>query len=953
MKNIFLFLFALAMGIQSRAQVVTTAPLFPVDGTGSVTLYFHADQGNQGLKNFTGSVYIHTGVVTAGPTSTAWTYVATTWPAVTPAMKCTFIGNNTWSFTIPNLRAYYGVPTGTTIYKIACLFRDSVGNNVGRDVGGADIFIPVIQPGVFTAHFFTPVNNPVILPAGSTLSALFGASQTATTISVYRNGTLINTYNNRDSVTLSLTGVPGINRIRAVATNASGTAQDSFYFVQAPAVVTAALPAGTHDGINYINDSTATLVLVAPRKQSVFVLGDFNSWTADTAYFMHRTADSTRWWITLTHLVARQQYAYQYLVDGSLKIADPYTEMVLDPGNDPYIPASVYPNLKAYPTGLTTGIVSVLQTAKPAYNWTATGYQKPDKKNLVIYELHVRDFVHAHSYSSLKDTLFYLKNLGVNAIELMPISEFEGNDSWGYNPNFYFAPDKYYGPADSLKSFIDLCHQNNIAVIQDMVFNHSFGSSPMVQLYADPVTGWPAANNPWYNPDCDSSTPGYQGKHPDGVGYDFNHESAYTKKFFSDAVHHWVNNYKIDGYRFDLAKGFTQVFTTTESAWGNYDQSRVNIWTAYGDSIWANNPGTYIILEDFAANNEEAVLVNQGMMVWGPNMVYPYEQSAMGYATSGADLTSMSYQALGWSQPGLVGYMESHDEERVMYKCEQYGAASGSYNIKNVDTALNRIKLNATFFFPIPGPKMIWEFEELGYDTSINFNGRIGDKPILWNYLQYPGRLALYKTFRALTHLKTNYPAAFNTTNYTLNVGNYPLRTIYLNDASMQVAIAGNFDVNPGTITINFQHTGWWYDYFSGDSINVTSTAYSKALRAGEYHLYTSAKLPTPDMSNPVAGLGVNTVTATGKAHPYLYQNFPNPFSNASTVDFSLPESTNAVLQITDVAGRNAGIVANRRFDAGNYTFNLSGEKLQAGVYFLTLTTGDGYRQSVSFTVVK
>ena len=82
----------------------------------------------------------------------------------------------------------------------------------------------------------------------------------------------------------------------------------------------------------------------------------------------------------------------------------------------------------------------------------------------------------------------------------MPFNEFEGNNSWGYNPDFYFAPDKYYGPENTLKQFIDSCHAKGIAVVMDIALNHSFGSSPLVQLYWDAANNRPAADNPWFNP---------------------------------------------------------------------------------------------------------------------------------------------------------------------------------------------------------------------------------------------------------------------------------------------------------------------------------------------------------------------------------------------------------------------------------------------------------------------
>lgn len=231
---------------------------------------------------------------------------------------------------------------------------------------------------------------------------------------------------------------------------------------------------------------------------------------------------SGRWWVQVDNLTPDTEYAYQFLVDGQLRVADPYGEKILDPRNDAFIPAVTYPNLKAYPTGKTTGIVSVLQPGQTPYAWQATNFQRPARPNLVVYELHLRDFIARHDYQTLTDTLAYLQRLGVNAIELLPVSEFEGNDSWGYNPSFYFAPDKYYGTKNAYKTFIDACHRRGMAVIMDMVLNHSFGQSPMVQLYFDNTAGKPAANSPWFNVDA---------THPFNVGYDFNHESPYTKYF--------------------------------------------------------------------------------------------------------------------------------------------------------------------------------------------------------------------------------------------------------------------------------------------------------------------------------------------------------------------------------------------------------------------------------------
>ncbi len=130
--------------------------------------------------------------------------------------------------------------------------------------------------------------------------------------------------------------------------------------------------------------------------------------------------------------------------------------------------------------------------------------------------------------------------------------------SLGYNPMFYFAPDKYYGTADKLKEFIDECHQRGIAVILDQVFNHSFGQNPQVRMYSENgAAGPPTAENPWFN---------VQAQHPFNVGYDYNHDSPHTQEFVESKSPFWIEEYKFDGFRFDLSKGFTQNFS--EQRWG-------------------------------------------------------------------------------------------------------------------------------------------------------------------------------------------------------------------------------------------------------------------------------------------------------------------------------------------------------------------------------------------------
>ena len=612
----------------------------------------------------------------------------------------------------------------------------------------------------------------------------------------------------------------------------SSCKKDTTATTNSPVATPTSIPTGAGDGVTFVNSgSTAIFNLYAPNKQSVYLIGDFNNWQVSEKYAMNKTADGNRWWIQVNNLDPAKEYAYQYYVDKTLRIADPYTEKILDPVNDPFISPATYPNLKPYPTGSTTGIVSVMQGSPTAYSWQYNSFTPAQTKNLVIYELLVRDFVATHNYSTLKDTLNYLVNLGINAIELLPVNEFEGNESWGYNTNFGFALDKYYGTKNDYKAFIDACHAKGIAVIQDIVLEDQFGSSPMVQLYAS-NTGAPTADNPWFNT---------TNLHPDAVGYQLNHQSAATQLYTKNVMKYWMQEYHIDGFRFDQAKGFTQVKSADETAWAAYDASRVALWKNYSTYLKTINPNFYVILEYFAGNQEQTELTNQGMLVW-TNLNYNANQATMGYNTDW-NIQGLFYDQYGFSQPyNLVAYFESHDEERLQFKNEQYGNSYNNYSVKNIATGLARQEMAAAFLLATPGPKMIWQFGELGYDVSINQNGRLGNKPTHWEYALDANRKHLYNAYAQMIKIKTKNPV-FTTTSYQYNLG-YAIKMIQLiGSDGTNVEVVGNFDVATQTSNVNFASTGVWYDNITGTSITVAALPYALTLAPGEYHVYSNVPL--------------------------------------------------------------------------------------------------------------
>ena len=897
MKKLTLFLSAVIFVITNGfSQVITVTPPLPTDKD-SVAVIFDASQGSGGLKDFTGDVYAHTGVVT-NLSAGGWTHVKADWGVNIPDCKLTSLGNNKWKLAIgPSIRAYYNVPANEVILKLAFVFRSGaqVGGSwlEGKTATGGDIFYDVF-PSSISVQITNPATKFLFLNLNETLNVQ-ASSLFADSTLLFVNGIKVaGTNTNLANFTVTASAY-GRYQVKAIAKTATAMVADSFYYYVRPAVTVAEIPAGMKDGINYLSETSALLSLYAPLKQYAYAVGDFNNWLPDEFTYMKRTPDGKRYWVQLDGLVPGKEYIYQYMVDGNIYIGDPYADKVSDPSNDKYIDSATYPGMIPYPTGKAQGIATVLQTAKQPYVWTTTSFNPPAVKDMVIYELLIRDFTDKHTFQSIIDTLGYLKTLGINAIELMPVSEFEGNLSWGYNPNYYFAVDKYYGPANTLKQLIDTCHQLGIAVIDDIVLNHAFGSSPYVMLYWDAANNRPSAESPFYNP-----VP----KHDYNVGYDMNHESPDTKNYVSRILKYWINEYHFDGYRFDLSKGFTQNNTLgNTAAWGAYDPSRIAILSAYHDTIVKTNPKAVLILEHFADNSEEKDLAAQDMLLWG-NMNYNYGEAAKGIIAN-SDISWGSYISRAWSKPNLVTYMESHDEEREMFRCITDGRVSGTYSIKDTITALKRAGLTATFFFTIPGPKMIWQFGERGYDYSINFPSgtsasRLDNKPPRWDYMTKADRLKLYNTYSRLIYLKKNNPL-FGTTDFQMDVAG-AVKKINLNLGGKSAVVLGNFDIISTNVSPGFNHTGTWYDYITGDSLVVTDLNANLIFKPGEYRLYLSEKY-TP--------YGITTE----KKEPFSVIVAPNPVSDLGNILISFTGSDFCEVSDFTLLGSESTIVFSGRIN--------------------------------------
>ena len=945
MKKLYYALFLCVWAfIPALSQVVTTQPAFPT-ADAEVTLIFDLTQAKdsraKGLLGKTDDVYLWSG---AGSTATGDAFQFQ--PAgqtdfskpFTPG-KMTALGNDKWQLKLVP-RTYFGVPTGTPIRRLGVLLKSGDGKAQTED-----LFV-TIYDNSFNLSRLSPGQKNFYVDANSSLLVRYKTSQSATFSLTLDNQPAVSSIGTDSLRTTLNTGTKaGLQRtviVKATSLSATGTAlSDTFFFTVKPQPTVAVLPAGLQDGINYTGPNKATLVLYAPKKSFVYLLGEFNDWAMNPAYLMNRTPDGTRYWLEIPNLPTGET-AFQYLVDGTIPVADPYADKILDRNNDRFIPATTYPGLKTFPGKAQGNTVSVLQPGQTPFVFQTTNFQRPAVNTMVVYELLVRDFVQNRSYQTVTDSLAYLKRLGINTIELMPVNEFSGNDSWGYNPTFYFAPDKAYGTKDALKRFIDAAHKQGIAVVLDMVLNQADYEFPYVKMY------WagdrPSADSPYFN---------QQATHPYSVFFDFNHESPDTKSFVDRVCKYWLQEYKIDGFRFDLSKGFTQKNSGNDvGAWGNYDASRIAIWKRIYDQIRTVDQTAYVILEHFADNSEEVELSNYGMMLWGNHNgdFRGATRSAQG------DFSGISYQKRNFLKPNLIGYMESHDEERLVYDLRQNGLTNGSYTIKSLPTALDRAKLAAAFLLTVPGPKMIWQFGELGYDLSINTcsdgttikdDCRTAAKPVRWEYYQDANRLKLYKIYSEFIKLKTTVPA-FASTDFTTDFSGV-VKRLTLRSASGTVFLIGNFDTKTQTIPAGFPSAGKWFHYFSGQEIPVTDANQSMSLEPGAFHLYSTTKLPTPEAGLVPFAVVPSQVTAIDDDLNSQIVLSPNPVTDQMVVDLTSAYRGAVEFSLRDSGGRAVRTTAVQK--TGNSIRQLLDvPTLPTGVYFLRVQQGE--RQRV-LTVLK
>ncbi len=872
MKRILSFLVVLSVCLGAFSQVSTEPAIITKGYTGPVKIIFNPAEGNGGMVGAT-QCFAHTGLITSKSTSDSnWKYTICSWRDNSEKSKMQKEGDN-WVLDIPNINTFYGCPESEEIIKIAFVFNDGKingtnGEKEGKTSAGTDIFVELADPSVLVVRFQTPASNRFI-DQNSTMTIKGVCTKQANLTILLNNEEIASNNGTEISTDITFSQVQDYNfTLRATTDNESE--ETSVKVIVMKTSESVVRPEGIEQGIYYdeTDDTHVTLCTYAASKtdaaKAVFVVGDFNDWQISSEYQCNR--DGNYFWIDIKNLIPQKEYAFQYVViraDGAEKrISDLFSEKLLHP-DDKYEPKRVDPKLMSYPSGADGGYVTVIQTGKPEFEWSEAtlSFKRPNKNNLIIYEVWVYDYTEQRGIAGLMERLDYIENLGVNAIELMPVSEFDGNYNWGYSPNHYFALDKAYATPEQFKTFVDECHKRGIAVIIDMVFNHATGLNPMNKLYP---YGTDLKNNPWF---C-TEVP-----HDDNVYEKWNHDFEPAKAMFTRALKYWLEEYRIDGYRMDLSHGLCGCGTKS-----TYDYNKLmnNISHYYfngvlpaGESSVHGEP--YFILEHWGPNmdSQRPTLVNQGMLCW-QNTNNAYSQTAMGY------FTNASFDAA--NRDGYVSYCESHDEERNFYKAKTWGVGK----IKTDSTIrLSRIALNMAFNVLLNGPHMIWQYNEIGYDFSINStqgstkideSNRTSKKarPEKLGYFYSPLRMGQYKKIAQAIQLRTRIiPQVFEgNPNSAVISSSMKVRTISWGSGENAVFVMGNFAAED-VLTAKLP-SGNWYSYLDNSTSAIAGDK-EISLQPGELRIFTAKHYELPDFSTDYNITEVPEIkTQSAKVYPTI-----------------------------------------------------------------------------------
>jgi 1,4-alpha-glucan branching enzyme len=528
----------------------------------------------------------------------------------------------------------------------------------------------------------------------------------------------------------------------------------------------------------------------APFAQSVAVAGEFNAWS--TSAHPLTAEDSGYWSADVGGAGVGQQYKYVIVHDGAtLWKNDPYAREI-DTARD---------NSVVY---------------DPTFDWQGEAFTMPPWNELVIYELHVGTFNNTTTatpgrFQGVIDKLDYLRDLGINAVEIMAAGEFDTDFSWGYNPAYIYAIASSYGGIPAFKEFVRAAHRRGIAVIFDVVYNHL--GYPAQDMWR--FDGWSQGDGGgiyFYNDWRCATRWGC-------TRFDFGRPEV--RQYLRDNALTWQEECRVDGLRWDATNVIRNVYGNNNDP-GNDLPDGWGLLQWINDELTASQSWKISIAEDMQDNPWITRIGGGGAgfdAQWDAPFVHTIRAAIIGARDEDramptvADALRRRYNVSAFER---VVYTESHDEDangHARIPEEIWPGNAGSW------FARKRSTLGAALVFTAPAIPMIFqgqEFLESGWFSDHD--------PLDWTKVQtYAGIFTLY---RDLAHLRRNW----NDTTGGLR-GQW-VNVFHVNDTDKVIAfhrwdqggprddvvVVANFgNRSYDSYTVGFPRAGLWRVRFNGD----------------------------------------------------------------------------------------------------------------------------------------
>ncbi len=535
----------------------------------------------------------------------------------------------------------------------------------------------------------------------------------------------------------------------------------------------------------------------APHAEAVAVTGTFNNWDK-TKHPMTRENEDGYWYIDLAAAKIGDEYRYILTTPtGELSKIDPYAREVTN--------------------SVGNGVVH-----DPEFDWGEDFYKTPPWNEWVIYELHVGTFNDENpdnpepaKFDSIIRRFDHLKKLGVNCIQVMPVAEFAGDRSWGYNPADIFAVESAYGGPKAFKEFVRAAHQNGFAVILDVVYNH-FGPSDLDLWRFD---GWSENDGGgiYFYQDWRRDTP-WGGTRPD-------YGRPEVRQFIRDNAMMWIEDYHIDGLRMDMTLYIRSVRADGEP---NLPDGWTLLQWINGE-IREKHPNTITIAEDLQHNDWITKPIGEGGAgygsQWDDQFVHPIREAVVVPMDEQRSMAAVAHAITNRYNGDAfqrVIYSESHDEVANGKARVVHEIAPG--DPKNV-FAQKRSTLAAALVFTSPGIPMLFQGQE--FLEGEWFRDTV---PLDWDKQEeFRGIVRLY---RDLIKLRLNRGGQ------TRGLTGQHVQLIRVDDANNMIAFRRWMDGGPGddvvvvanfnhnvreNFTIGFPAAGAWKLHFNSDWTGYSS----------------------------------------------------------------------------------------------------------------------------------